>query len=72
MGIHGSNVIATSNVRPLQMAADSAQDVLAQQIWTANQSYYLSIPDKQTMDEEELKATQKRDKEINYRLRKNK
>ena len=40
LGIHGSNVIATSNVRPLQMAADGAQDVLAQQIWTANQSYY--------------------------------
>jgi polyferredoxin len=40
LGIHGSNAIATSNVRPLQMAADSAQDVLAQQIWTANQSYY--------------------------------
>ena len=40
LGIHGSNIIATSNVRPLQMAADSAQDVLAQQLWTANQSYY--------------------------------
>jgi polyferredoxin len=40
LGIHGSNVIATSNVRPLQMAADSAQDVLAQQLWTANQSYF--------------------------------
>jgi polyferredoxin len=40
LGIHGSNVLATSNVRPLQMAADGAQDVLAQQIWTANQSYY--------------------------------
>ncbi|MES1188309.1 MAG: 4Fe-4S binding protein [Myxococcales bacterium] len=40
LGIHGSNVIATSNLRPLQMAADGAQDVLAQQIWTANQSYY--------------------------------
>jgi polyferredoxin len=40
LGIHGNNAIATSNVRPLQMAADGVQDVLAQQIWTANQSYY--------------------------------
>ena len=40
LGIHGSNVIATSNVRPLQMAADGAQDVLAQQLWTANQGYF--------------------------------
>jgi polyferredoxin len=40
LGIQGSTMIATSNVRPLQMAADSAQDVLAQQLWTANQSYY--------------------------------
>ncbi len=40
LGIQGSTVIATSNVRPLQTAADSAQDVLAQQLWTANQSYY--------------------------------
>jgi polyferredoxin len=40
LGIHGNNAIATTNLRPLQMAADGAQDVLAQQIWTANQSYY--------------------------------
>ena len=40
LGIHGSNAIATSNLRPLQMAADGAQDVLAQQVWTANQSYF--------------------------------
>ncbi|HYQ17520.1 MAG TPA: 4Fe-4S binding protein [Polyangiaceae bacterium] len=40
LGIHGNNAIAASNIRPLQMAADGAQDVLAQQLWTANQSYY--------------------------------
>jgi polyferredoxin len=40
LGIHGNNAIATTNVRPLQAAADGAQDVLAQQIWTANQSYF--------------------------------
>ena len=40
LGIHGNNAIATTNVRPLQNAADGAQDVLAQQLWTANQSYF--------------------------------
>lgn len=40
LGIHGNNAVAASNVRPLQAAADGAQDVLAQQLWTANQSYY--------------------------------
>ncbi|HKY37310.1 MAG TPA: 4Fe-4S binding protein [Polyangiaceae bacterium] len=40
LGIYGSNAVATTNVRPLQTVADAAQDMLAQQIWTANQSYY--------------------------------
>ncbi len=40
LGIHGNDAIATTNVRPLQNAADGAQDVLAQQLWTANQSYF--------------------------------
>lgn len=40
LGIHGNDAIAASNVRPLQVAADGAQDVLAQQLWTANQSYF--------------------------------
>lgn len=40
LGIHGNNAVAASNLRPLQIAADGAQDVLAQQLWTANQSYY--------------------------------
>lgn len=40
LGIHGNNAIASSNVRPLQVAADGAQDLLAQQLWTANQSYF--------------------------------
>ena len=40
LGIHGNNAVASSNVRALQTAADGTQDILAQQIWTANQSYY--------------------------------
>jgi polyferredoxin len=40
LGVHGNNAVAATNVRALQTAADGTQDVLAQQLWTANQSYY--------------------------------
>jgi polyferredoxin len=40
LGVHGNNAIAATNVRPLQVAADGAQDVLSQQLWTANQGYF--------------------------------
>ena len=39
-GVRGSTAIADSNVRSLQTAADSAQDVLARSIWTGNQAYF--------------------------------
>ncbi len=40
LGIHGNTAIASTNVRALQTVADSAQDVFAQSLWTANQSYF--------------------------------
>jgi polyferredoxin len=40
LGVHGNNAVAATNLRPLQVAADGAQDILAQQVWTANQSYF--------------------------------
>jgi polyferredoxin len=40
LGIHANTAIANTNVRALQTASDATQDVLAQTLWTANQSYY--------------------------------
>lgn len=40
LGIRAGNVVAESNVRSLQMAADGAQDVLARHVFTANQANF--------------------------------
>jgi polyferredoxin len=40
LGIRGSTAVADTNVRPLQVASDGAQDVLATSVWTANQGYF--------------------------------
>jgi polyferredoxin len=39
-GVRSATVIASSNVRALQNATDSAQDFLARTVWTANQGYF--------------------------------
>ena len=40
LGVRSSTAIADSNVRALQNAADSTQDILARHIWTGNQVYF--------------------------------
>jgi len=40
LGLHAGGVLADTNVRPLQVGADSAQDFLAQTVWTSKQFYF--------------------------------
>jgi polyferredoxin len=40
LGVRSGAVIAESNVRALQTAADGTQDVLSRSVWTANQAYF--------------------------------
>jgi polyferredoxin len=40
LGVRSATVAADTNLRPVQTASDGAQDVLAQSVWTANQSYF--------------------------------
>jgi polyferredoxin len=40
VGIHGSNLAATTNLRPVQNGADAVQDFLARSVWTSNQAYF--------------------------------
>jgi polyferredoxin len=40
LGIRSSTAAADTNLRPVQAAADGAQDFLARSIWTSNQYYY--------------------------------
>lgn len=39
-GVRSATAIASSNIRVLQSTSDSAQDVLARTVWTANQAYF--------------------------------